>query len=147
MSRGRKPTPTVVKLNTGNPGKRPLNTNEPEPKKCIPDMPKWIEPFALAVENWQRESKILDGIGVLTEADAEVLATRCYLYHQMVELANDVQKEGTTIDGQRHNPKQKQLESIIKEHRTFGSLLGLDPSSRSKISTIRKQQTNEWDDF
>ncbi|MEQ8198694.1 MAG: phage terminase small subunit P27 family, partial [Clostridiaceae bacterium] len=31
--RGRKPKPTAIKVLEGNPGKRPLNKNEPKPEK------------------------------------------------------------------------------------------------------------------
>ena len=32
--RGRKPTPTELKLALGNPGKRPLSRHEPKPVTC-----------------------------------------------------------------------------------------------------------------
>ena len=41
--RGRKPTPTAIKVLEGNPGKRPLNANEPKPKKKAPRCPSWLE--------------------------------------------------------------------------------------------------------
>jgi hypothetical protein len=37
--RGRKPTPTTLKLMAGNPGKRPLNRHEPKPVTSIPHLP------------------------------------------------------------------------------------------------------------
>ena len=36
---GRKPKPTAVKKLEGNPGKRKLNTKEPNPGKGMPDCP------------------------------------------------------------------------------------------------------------
>ena len=44
--RGRKPTPTAIKVLEGNPGKRPLNDREPQPPKKAPSCPKWLEPDA-----------------------------------------------------------------------------------------------------
>ena len=35
--RGRKPTPTFLKLVTGNPGHRPINTDEPIVPPALPD--------------------------------------------------------------------------------------------------------------
>ena len=35
-SGGRKPLPTKIKLLRGNPGRRPLNENEPEPEVRLP---------------------------------------------------------------------------------------------------------------
>lgn len=146
---GRKSKPTQLKVITGNPGGRPLNDCEPEPESGIPKMPEWIELFEYAVENWKEESEILDKINVLTVADAGVLAVRSYLYHQMVTLSKDIETEGMTLgegNNTKHNPKQKQIEAVIKEYRTLGSLLGLDPSSRSKLSVAKKDSGNEWDD-
>ena len=37
--RGRKPSPTHLKLVKGNPGKRPLNVSEPEPEAVLPCPP------------------------------------------------------------------------------------------------------------
>ena len=37
--RGRKPTPTHLKLVRGNPGKRPLNASEPKPQLTLPSPP------------------------------------------------------------------------------------------------------------
>jgi len=36
--RGRRPKPTRLKMLTGNPGKRPLNGNEPRPAAAVPDV-------------------------------------------------------------------------------------------------------------
>ncbi|HZK10243.1 MAG TPA: phage terminase small subunit P27 family, partial [Clostridia bacterium] len=35
-TRGRKPKPTALKVLEGNPGKRPLNKNEPQPERKAP---------------------------------------------------------------------------------------------------------------
>ena len=37
--KGRKPTPTHLKLVKGNPGKRKLPINEPKPARDFPDVP------------------------------------------------------------------------------------------------------------
>lgn len=52
---GRRPTPTNLKLVTGNPGKRKLNDQEPEPD-LLSDLspPEWLSEGARAV--WDREA-------------------------------------------------------------------------------------------
>ena len=45
-TRGRKPKPTALKVLEGNPGKRPLNENEPKPERKAPECPSWLEPEA-----------------------------------------------------------------------------------------------------
>jgi hypothetical protein len=44
--RGRKPMPTVLRIVTGNAGKRPLNTSEPKPVTAIPTCPAHLSPTA-----------------------------------------------------------------------------------------------------
>ena len=38
-TRGRKPKPTALKLLEGNPSRRALNKNEPQPPTSIPECP------------------------------------------------------------------------------------------------------------
>ena len=159
MVAGRKPKPTKLKMITGNPGGRPLNKNEPEPTGGLPEMPKWLDSFSLAKENWEQEGKTLDNMRVMTEADWGVLAMRSYVYSQLVGLALDVKEEGRTLSYQKmdslgneffevkHNPKAKQIDNLLKEYRTYGNLLGLDPASRSKLSAREKEEENPWDNL
>ena len=39
---GPKPKPTAIKILEGNPGKRPLNLNEPKPLQIAPECPDWL---------------------------------------------------------------------------------------------------------
>ena len=146
MPQGRNPIPTKLKILQGNPGKRPLNMDEPEPTRCIPKMPAWLKAFPVAKEEWKREAKILDEMGVLTVADSGALGLRSYLASQSQSLAIDIEVEGMLIDlhvmtrtgdiarvQSKPNPKATQLKNILSEYRQLGSLLGLDPSSRSKL--------------
>lgn len=68
--RGRPPKPTAVKELEGNPGKRPLNKNEPKPKQTAPKCPSWLEPDAK--KEWRRLSKELESMGLLTEVDMAI---------------------------------------------------------------------------
>ena len=60
---GRKPKPTEVKKLEGNPGKRKLNTKEPNPGKGMPDCPAWLLPEAKT--EWIRLSEKLNQMGGL----------------------------------------------------------------------------------
>lgn len=151
--------PTKLKLLRGNPGKRAINKEEPEPKVGIPEMPAYLNAFPIAVKEWQRESKILDEMGVLTEADCSALATRCYLASEIQTLALAIEDEGHTIEihslnknGQlieteKPNPKCVQLKALLTEHRMLGSLFGLDPSSRTKLKTEPSKKKSKVDNF
>jgi len=50
--RGRRPKPTRLKVLIGNPGKRPLNSNEPHPEVALPDCPPELGPVAR--QEWER---------------------------------------------------------------------------------------------
>lgn len=39
---GPKPKPTAIKILEGNPGKRPLNLNEPKPQRIAPECPVYL---------------------------------------------------------------------------------------------------------
>lgn len=143
---GNRPVPTKIKLLTGNPGRYPINKNEPEPLRGIPAMPKWLSEFPVAVEEWERESTILHGMGILTMAEAGVLAQRCYLSSEIQQMAVEIKKEGRVsytskmdslgneIMDAKANPKAIQIKNLITEYRQLGSLLGMDPASRTRIS-------------
>jgi phage terminase small subunit len=65
--RGRKPTPTALKLVAGNPGKRPLNRHEPKPVTAIPTCPAHLMPTAKT--EWKRLARYLHDLGVISELD------------------------------------------------------------------------------
>jgi len=156
---GNRPVPTKLKLLTGNPGKRPINTLEPEPERGIPVMPGWLEEFPTAVEEWDREAEILDGMGILTMAEGGVLAMRCYLASEIQEMAVEIKKEGRVAYVQKMdylgneimeaktNPKAIQIKNLITEYRQIGSLLGLDPSSRTRLSVTEKGKKSKFSDL
>jgi P27 family predicted phage terminase small subunit len=153
---GRRPKPTRLKLLEGNPGGRPINKNEPEPERGIPAIPEWLKAFPVAVDEWERESEILDGMGVMTLAEAGTLAMRCYLASQIQEMALEIKDEGRVaytsrmdslgneIMDAKANPKCIQLKNIITEYRQIGSLLGLDPASRPRLTVDPKDKKNKF---
>ena len=143
---GNRPVPTRLKLLRGNPGRRPINAAEPQPARGVPAMPAWLAAFPIAVAEWTREAAQLDAMGMLTLADAGALAMRAYVASQLQALAADVAAEGRVVTltqlnakGEavttttRTNPKCVQLAKLLAEYRAYGVLLGLDPSSRTRI--------------
>ena len=76
--RGRRPKPTRLKVLTGNPGKRPLNPDEPKPERAIPECPAELGPVAR--REWDRLGKELASLGLLTNLDRAALAAYCGAY-------------------------------------------------------------------
>jgi phage terminase small subunit len=73
--KGRKPTPTMLKVLSGNPGKRPLNEREPAAPQGVPEPPEWLDDEAKA--EWARVTVDLAAMGLLSQADRPALAAYC----------------------------------------------------------------------
>jgi phage terminase small subunit len=110
-SRGRKPTATIIKLATGNPGRRPVKPGEPMPGGK-PVKPAWLTDRG--AELW---ADVMAFAYWLTLADSYKLAAWC-----------DRQSEFET--DRRHWAAADR-----REHRSAGSELGLDPASRARLAT------------
>ncbi len=121
---GRKPKPTHLKAISGNPGGRPLNDAEPQPEPGIPDKPKWLT--KKAADHWDELVPIIDGMGVLTEADGHSLAMLCQVYA-------DWQKKRTPQLATR-------LQSLMSE-------FGLTPSARSRLHVKPKKQKSPLQEY
>jgi P27 family predicted phage terminase small subunit len=91
--RGRKPKPTALKILEGNPGKKPLNNQEPNPEKRAPKCPSWLEPEAK--KEWKRMAKTLETMGILTQVDITAFAGYCQAYARWKEAEEFLSKHGT----------------------------------------------------
>lgn len=142
--RGRKPKPTKLKLIEGNPGKRPLNKNEPKPVPIAPKCPRWLSKEAK--KEWKRIAPILERLGLLTELDMANLAEYCRAYAQLVEADQFLQKHGQTYQIPKRDEEGKVIGLCVQqwpqvsiarraaeEIRVISSLFGLSPSDRSRI--------------
>lgn len=90
--RGRKPTPTLVQLLRGSPGKRPLNEGAPQPAPLAPACPPKLS--ALAKEEWNRIISELVELGFMTRLDRAALATYCQAYALYLDAIQAIQKYG-----------------------------------------------------
>ena len=95
MAKGRPPKPTAVKKLEGNPGKRPLNENEPKPSGKAPSCPTWLEPDAK--KEWDRLSAVLEAMGLLTSVDMAAFAGYCQAYARWKEAEEFITKHGSII--------------------------------------------------
>ena len=93
---GRRPIPTVLKLIAGNPGKRPLNENEPKPDKRI-SVSEVHQ--GEARKEWRRMSKKLSRLGLLTEIDRAAMALYCRAWEVWNEAVDQVRKSGNRRQG------------------------------------------------
>ena len=138
--RGRKPKPTELKKLEGNPGKRPLNANEPKPRPFRPQKPDWLDSEASA--KWDKMIPILEHMRTLTEADGDILAQYCTAYSNWERCEKIVQQlqpvhAFTAKSGDQYitqNPAYIMALKLNQLVARLGELLGLNPSARSRIS-------------
>ncbi|MCK1616588.1 phage terminase small subunit P27 family [Bradyrhizobium sp. 159] len=136
IMRGRKPTPTHLKLLNGNPGKRPINLREPGPELRAPTCPAHLCPAAKA--EWKRLAAQLIVLRMLTDLDRGALAAYCQAYGRWVEAERKLHETPMLLKLPsgivQQNPwltiANKQLELMHKYLTEFG----LSPVSRSRVS-------------
>ena len=151
---GRKPTPTAIKKRLGNPGKRPLNENEPEPDGR-PNAPSYLDEYGQRV--WRRVIQSMTE-GVYTRCDTETLAAYCQAcsLHRIAVLV--IQKgrfaaktEGIITETLYRDNNGRDWIRIQKEQAaalaSLGSRLGLDPSARTAIKVPEKPKSGKFAQF
>lgn len=109
---GRPPTPTALKVLRGNPGRRPLNVDEPKPPipDQVPPCPAWLGPEGRAF--WRQQAPIHHQLGTLTAVDIPAFTA----------LA-------ATWDGWRKDADSDTLRCWIKLCNDFG----MTPAARTRI--------------
>jgi P27 family predicted phage terminase small subunit len=135
---------------TGNPGKRPLNDAEPQPPSGHPDPPDFLDKIAL--EKWNELIPLLESMGVLTMADAGTVAAYCIAWSELQHATELLTAEGRTstrgTGGLASHPAIQQQRSALRALLAAGSLLGLDPSSRTRIKVEpHNTEIDEMDAF
>ncbi len=113
--RGRKPKPTRLKVLTGNPGKHPLNGDEPLPETAVPDCPPELSPAAR--KEWDRLVGELGKLRVLTNLDRAALAAYCGAYALWAEATEAIQKYGVMVKSPTGFPIQSPYLSIANRAR------------------------------
>lgn len=144
MTRGRKPTPTALKLVTGNPGKRALNKREPKPRGNLYDAPDWLTDtqrvgWAYAIESAP--------FGLLKRIDRSTLVAWVVaedLHRQAAEKLNGGAMLIKTPNGM---PVQSPYLSILNKQAMImlkaASEMGFTPASRSRVEVSDDAQDQD----
>ena len=149
--RGRKPTPTAVKLLEGNPGKRKLNGREPRPEKKAPSCPKWLEPEGR--KEWRRLARKMEMMGILTEVDMAAFAGYCQAYARWKEAEEFITQHGMIVKTPsgywQQVPQVSIAQTYLKIMNRLAEQFGLTPSSRSRIiaESTGKSAEDEMDEL
>jgi P27 family predicted phage terminase small subunit len=145
--RGRRPKPTRLKVLTGNPGKRPLNANEPQPEATVPECPVELGPVAR--REWDRLAVELSSLRILTNLDRAALAAYCGAYAMWAEATEAIQKFGTMVKSPSGYPQQSPYVAVANRQAEImmriASEFGFTPASRSRITTPPKDERTLFD--
>ena len=147
---GRKTIPTHLKIVKGTAQKCRLNKNEPKLPPGIPEMPDHLGD--IAQKKWKELSIQLFEMGVLAKIDGDTLAGCCRIYERWVIAERNITSEGETITTDKGNliqsPWVSMANKCLELLRKFYVEFGLTPSSRSKVSGKKKEDSkNPWADF
>jgi len=135
--RGRKPTPTNLKLLRGNPGKRAINRLEPKARPLSAECPEELLTDEQRDE-WARTIAPAIAIGQITRNDRALAIAHCDLWAnyraQLVEAAK--LPPVVAVGPQKHpmpNPARVMSNKTLQLLVRVDAELGLTPSSRSRV--------------
>ena len=141
--KGRKPKPTALKVLEGNPGKRELNKAEVMPARGgLPKCPDWLETEAKA--EWERLSKVMYELGILTVLDVAPFASYCQAYARWKEAEEFITQHGSIVKTKSGYWQQVPQVSIAHSNQKImmqaASEFGLTPSARSRMIAGDKKE-------
>jgi P27 family predicted phage terminase small subunit len=143
---GPRPTPTYLKLLRGNPGKRRLNQNEPQPRIPAKAPPPPVFLSDIAKKEWRRVSGELFNLRLLTAIDVAALAVYCESFARW-RTATEVLAAMAARDDQTHglliktkagdaavNPLIWIANSAARDMVRYAGEFGMSPAARSRIN-------------
>ena len=147
MAKGRPPIPdNVHKLRgTRSKVKREAGHESPEPEAVleIPKAPLTLQ-LELAQLKWNERAGQLIASKVLKVTDLDVLESYCIAFQTICECVEIIQNEGYTIPGAMGgkiaNPATSIKAKAQAELRQLSTLLGLNPSARTRINVGTKEE-------
>jgi P27 family predicted phage terminase small subunit len=144
MTSGRIPEPTALKLLRGNPGRRPINRNEPRPKAQRPTCPSWLAPDAKRV--WKQAVADMAVMGTLAACDRETLVVYCEAVVHHRQACEMVDGSGVLIKYRNTFVRNPVLTVVAASGATIVRIaaeLGLTPSSRTRLSVQPTEREDE----
>ena len=148
--RGRPRKPTAIKVLEGNPGKRPLNINEPV-YSGSPEMPNWLNKEAKL--EWNRIVPELDGVGLLQRVDLAMISGYCQAWGLYIEAEKILQEKGRYYDIPKYTkegelsytflqvrPEVATSNTAMTQIIKFCQEFGLSPSSRTRLTVAKEKQ-------
>jgi P27 family predicted phage terminase small subunit len=139
--RGRKKTPAIIHHLHGNPGRRPINDQEPKPETGVPKKPDFLS--ATAKKYWNYHAKRLDQAGILSKVDLGILAAYCTALSTLDKAEKMLAEHGYTQQteaGEKKTPWILIAKEARDQIRSLGSELGVTASSRARMKVEAKKK-------
>jgi P27 family predicted phage terminase small subunit len=141
---GRRPTPTLLKLINGNPGKRPLRLEEFRPAVEIPAPPEHIRDNPEAIKEWRRITKLLAEYGLVSKVDRAALvfyvvnwARHCEAEDMIRKAAKASGGSGLFVKTPNDFPVQSPWLAVSNKAmemcKTFLNEFGMTPAARTRV--------------
>jgi P27 family predicted phage terminase small subunit len=144
--RGRKKTSAKVLLLRGNPGRRPVNDQEPKPETGVPKKPDFLS--ETAKKYWHYHARRLDQAGILCKVDLGILAAYCTAIATLDMAEKMLAADGYTQDtnsGKKKSPWILIAKEARDQIRSIGSELGVTASSRARIKVETKAKPDAFE--
>ncbi len=117
----------------------------PPSSKLTP--PKWLD--KAAKKEWRRIVKLMEGLGILTDVDVDILAAYCDAVVRYAEASQQVREQGFVVTNDKGNPIQNPALLAVEKYWRIKSkaaaALGLDPTSRASLA--KKAAEKPKDEF
>lgn len=105
----------------------------------------------VAVEKWHEFVPILAGLGTLTTADGEALATLCEVYSATQACLLELRATGpvmkTDLGGVKPNPAGPLYRGLVGLQTSLMGEFGLTPTSRTRLGGKEEKPTDEIEEF
>ena len=145
---GRKKLPTQLKLLKGTQRAGRLNPNEPMPDIGIPEPPEFLSEAGLI--EWNRISKQLVDLGLLSKIDMAALAIYCQAWGRVVKYEKIIAGKGELYKTSNGNiilsPAMWVLNKAYEQVYKFAGEFGMSPAKRASV-TATKVKDKKKDKF
>ncbi len=146
---GRPPKPTRLKVLQGNPGKRPLNTSEPEPELGTPSRPGWLS--SEAKREWSRVVPELARLGLLAKIDRALITAYCVAWGTYVAALADIEANGATFRTDKGyvgpRPSVGIAARALEQMLQLSARFGFTPSDRGKLHLPEPKARDPFEAF
>jgi P27 family predicted phage terminase small subunit len=130
--RGPPPTPNVIRLLRGNPGKRPIKPEpKPEISETVPSPPRFLSGYARA--EWRRVAPELHALGLLTVLDVMPFAAYCVAYECWRRAVEERAK--AKADPARGLVVTGAISAAAGDMLKFAREFGMTPTARARIAS------------